>query len=44
MGAKQRVLATWLERPGGGRFMMYARNVPRTTFDEILATMSWRRR
>ncbi len=43
MGIKQRVLVAWLERPGGGRFMMYARNVPREAFDQILATMSWRR-
>jgi len=42
MGLKQRVFVTWLERPGGGgRFVMYARNVPRETFDGILATMSF---
>lgn len=42
MGYKQRVLVTWLERPGGGgRFMMYSRNIPRETFDKILATMSF---
>ena len=42
MGLKQRVLVTWLERPGGGgRFLMYAKNVPRETFDGILATMSF---
>jgi len=42
MGVKQRVLVTWLERPeGGGRFLMYAKNMPRETFDGILATMSF---
>jgi hypothetical protein len=42
MGLKQQVLVTWLERPGGaGRFMMYTKNVPRETFNRILATMSF---
>jgi len=42
MGLPQRVLVTWLEPPGrAGRFMMYAKNVPRETFEAILATMSF---
>jgi hypothetical protein len=42
MGLPQRVLVTWLERPGrAGRFVMYAKNVPRETFEAILATMSF---
>jgi hypothetical protein len=42
MGLKQRVFVAWLERPGGaGRFMIYAKDVPRETFDRILATMSF---
>jgi hypothetical protein len=40
MGREHRVLVTWLERPGGGgRFLMYAENVPREMFDGWLATM-----
>jgi hypothetical protein len=42
MGLQQQVLVTWLERPGGaGRFMMYAGNVPRDTFNRMLTTMSF---
>jgi hypothetical protein len=42
MGVKQRVLVAWLEPPGrAGRFMMYARNMPRERFDAILAAMSF---
>jgi hypothetical protein len=42
MGIKQQVLVTHLERPGGaGRFVMHARNMPRETFDKILAAMSF---
>ena len=40
MGLEQRVFVTWLEGPGGaGRFLMYAKDVPRETFDGWLATM-----
>jgi len=42
MGLDQRVFVTWFARPdGNGRFMVYARNVSRETFDGILATMSF---
>jgi hypothetical protein len=42
MGIQQQVLVAWLERPGGaGRFMMYAANMPRKTFDKILSGMSF---
>jgi hypothetical protein len=42
MGRPQQVLVTWLEPSGGrGRYLMYARNLSRETFDHILATMSF---
>jgi hypothetical protein len=42
MGLEQRVFVTWLVRPDGvGRFMIYGKNMPRETFDGILATMSF---
>ena len=42
MGKKQRVFVAWIERPGRtGRFMIYAKNVPRETFDGILTTTSF---
>lgn len=40
MGLEQRVYVAWIERPGGaGRYLMYAKNVRRETFDGWLATM-----
>ncbi|MFB3827949.1 MAG: hypothetical protein ACE15B_14350 [Bryobacteraceae bacterium] len=42
MGSKQEVLVTWLKEPrGAGRFLIYARNMPRETFDRILAALSF---
>jgi hypothetical protein len=42
MGIEQRVFVAWLQGPeGAGRFMMYAKNMPREQFDAILATVSF---